>query len=174
VTDSPSGSRVEVLTEDEWPRLQSIRLTALGEDPSAFLNSHKDEEVFGEQEWRQEFSRGKWYILVSDDKEIGLLGVTRDGTGSEQKHYLEYLWINPGLRRGGMASTLLRRALVDLQASGVHAVWLYILDGNNPAMRLYQKFGFEKTDERVMLPDHPAGGEDLLKLLLDKPASSYS
>jgi len=174
VTDSPSGLRVEVLTEDEWPRLQSIRLTALREDPSAFLFSHEKELAYGEQEWRQEFSRGQWNIMVSDHEDIGLLGVTREEAMSEQECYLEYLWVARDFRRDGVASLLLRAVLARLRASGVHTVWLYILDGNDPAMQLYKSFGFKNTNERVELPDHAAGGEELLKLGLDEPESSYS
>jgi ribosomal protein S18 acetylase RimI-like enzyme len=163
--------RVEVLTEDEWPRLQSIRLAALHEDPVKFLFSHKEEAAYDPQRWRQEFSRGQWNIMVSDHKEIGLLGVTREEAMSEQECYLEYLWVASDFRRVGVASSLLRTVLARLQASGVHTVWLYILDGNEPAMRLYQRFGFQSTNERIELPDHPAGGEELLKLRLDEPES---
>jgi ribosomal protein S18 acetylase RimI-like enzyme len=165
---------VEVLAEDEWPRLQSIRLAALREDPSAFLNSHKEEATYGEQQWRQELSRGQWYIMVSGHKEIGLLGVTREGTMSEHKYYLEYLWVAPDFRQAGLASSLLRTALARLRASGVRTVWLYILDGNEQAMRLYRRFGFQSANTRLLLPDHPAGGEELLKLSLDEPESPYS
>jgi len=167
VTDSPSGLSVEVLAEDEWPRLQSIRLAALRQDPSAFLFSHEKEATYSEQEWRQEFSRGQWNIMVSDHEDIGLLGVTREDTMSEQECYLENLWIARDLRRDGLASLLLRTVLARLRASGVRTVWLYILDGNDAAMKLYQSFGFQSTDERVELPYHPAGGEELLKLNLD-------
>ena len=174
MTNSPSGLRVEVLTEDEWPRLQSIRLVALHEDPSVFLFSEEKEATYGEQEWRQEFSRGQWNIMVSDHEDIGLLGVTREETMSEQECFLEYLWIARGFRRDGVASLLLRKVLARLRASGVHTVWLYILDGNDPAMKLYQSFGFQSTNERVELPYHSAGGEELLKLSLDEPESPYS
>ena len=167
MTDSPSSLRVEVLIENEWPRLQSIRLTALREDRSAFLSSHEDEAAYGEQEWRQEFSRGQWNIMVADHKEIALLGVTREKTMSEQECYLEYLWVAPEFRRVGVGSLLLKTVLARLQASGVHTVWLYILDGNYRAMRLYQKFGFQSTNWRLLLPDHPAGGEGRMKLHLD-------
>jgi len=171
VTDSPSGLRVEVLTEDEWERLQSIRLTALLEDPSAFLFSHEKEAIYDEQEWRQEFSRGQWNIMVSDHKDIGLLGVTREEGLPEQECYLEYLWVAPRSRRDGGASLLLKTVLTRLQASGIRTVWLYILDGNDPAMQLYQRFGFKSANKRVELEDHPAGGEELLKLRLDEPES---
>ena len=174
MADSPSGLRAEVLTEDEWPRLQFIRLAALRQDPSTFLFSYGKEATYSEQEWRQEFSRGQWNIMVSDHREIGLLGVTREETMLEQECYLEYMWVAPEFRRVGVASSLLRAVLARLQASGVHTVRLYILDGNEPAMRLYQRFGFQSANERVELPDHTAGGEELLKLRLDEPESSYS
>ena len=167
MTDSPSSLRVEVLTENEWSRLQSIRLAALQEDPSAFLFSHKDEEAYDEQQWRQEFSRGQWNIMVADHKEIGLLGVTREETMSDQECYLEYLWVAPEFRRVGVGSLLLKTVLARLRTSGVRTVWLYILDGNYRAMRLYQKFGFQSTNERLLLPDHPAGGEERMRLQLD-------
>ena len=168
MTESPSGLRVEVLTEDEWERLQAIRLTALQEDPSVFLYSYDKEAAYKEPEWRQEFSRGQWNIMVSDhDEDIGLLGVTREEGMSAQECYLEYLWVASGSRRDGMASLLLKTVLARLQTSGVHTVWLYILDGNEPAMKLYQSLGFQSTNQRVLLPDHPAGGEELLKLHLD-------
>lgn len=167
MTHSPSSFRVEVLNENEWSRLQSIRLAALREDPSAFLFSHKDEAVYGEQQWRQEFSRGQWNIVVADHKEIGLLGVTREKTMSEQECYLEYLWVAPDFRRAGVGSLLLKTVLARLRASGVHTIWLYILDGNYRAMRLYQRFGFQSTNERLLLPDHPAGGEERMRLRLD-------
>ncbi len=174
MTDSPSGLRVEVLTEDEWPRLQSIRLVALHEDPSVFLFSHEKEATYGEQEWRQEFSRGQWNIMVSDHEDIGLLGVTREETMSEHECFLEYLWVAPDFRQAGLASSLLSTALARLRALGVRTVWLYILDGNEPAMRLYRRFGFRSANKRILLPDHPAGGEELLKLSLDEPESPYS
>jgi len=167
VTDSPSSLRVEVLTENEWPRLQSIRLAALREDPSVFLFSHEGEAAYGEQQWRQEFSRGQWNIMVADHKEIGLLGVTREKTMSEQECYLEYLWVAPEFRRVGVGSLLLKTVLARLRASGVDTVWLYILDGNYSAMRLYQRFGFQSTNWHLLLPDHPAGGEGRMKLHLD-------
>ena len=85
----------------------------------------------------------------------------------EQECYLEYLWVAPEFRRLGVGSLLLRTVLDRLRKSGVHTVWLYILNGNHAAMRFYQKFGFQSTNERELLPDHPAGSEERMKLRLD-------
>lgn len=166
VDDSPS-LRVEGLTADEWPRLRDIRLTALEEDPSAFLAHHDREAVFDEHRWREEFLRGQWNLMLADRKEIGLLGVTREDTTPPQECYLEYLWVASGFRQSGVGSILLRTVLDQLRDSGVHTVWLYILNGNHGAMRFYRRFGFERTNERHLLPGHPAGSEEGMRLQLD-------
>lgn len=166
MADSPTSLWVEVLNENEWARLRDVRLSALQDDPTAFLASYEREVAYGERRWRQEFSRGEWNIMRADDKEIGLLGVTREPTMSSRECYLEYLWVAPDFRRSGVGALLLRTVLDRLRDSGVHTVWLYILDGNQDAMRLYQRFGFQSTNERQLLPDHPAGSEERMKLRL--------
>ena len=162
----PTDFRVEVLTENDWPRLQEIRLAALKEHPQGFLASHEREAAYDERRWRQEFFRGEWNIMLAGDQEIGLLGVTREPGMPSQECYLEYLWVAPGFRRSGVASVLLRTVLDRLRDSGVHTAWLYILDGNERARRLYQRFGFQSTNERQELPDHPAGSEERMRLRL--------
>jgi ribosomal protein S18 acetylase RimI-like enzyme len=169
VANSPSSLRVDILPEHEWSRLRSIRLTALHDDPAAFLSNHKDEAAFGEQQWREEFSRGQWNVMVGDDQEIGLLGVTREPTMPKEECYLEYLWVAPEFRRDGVGSLLLRTVLNRLRDSGGRTVWLYILDGNEVAMHLYKRFGFQNANERQLLPYHQAGGEELMKLQLGLP-----
>lgn len=164
---SPTSLRVQTLTEDDWPRLRDIRLSALQDYPAAFLSSFQRETGYNEQRWREEFSRGAWNILLADDKDVGLLGVTREQAMPRQECYLEYLWVAPGFRRSGAASMLLRTVLTGLRDSGVRTVWLYILNGNHVAMNLYQKFGFQHTNESQELPNHPAGSEHRMKLRLD-------
>jgi ribosomal protein S18 acetylase RimI-like enzyme len=166
VADSPSSLTVKKLTENEWPRLKEIRLAALQDDPSSFLSNHKREVTYDEQQWREEFSRGEWNIMLVGDKGIGLLGVTREKKTPAEECYLEYLWIARDSRRTGLGSTLLRTVLDNLRGAGVETVWLYILNGNHGALRFYQRFGFERTNERHLLPDHPAGSEEGMKLRL--------
>jgi ribosomal protein S18 acetylase RimI-like enzyme len=166
VVGSPTSFTVEMLTENEWPRLRDMRLAALLDDPAAFLARYEREAAYDEPRWRQEFSRGEWNVMLADDKEIGHLGVTREPGMPPQECYLEYMWVAPAFRRSGVGSMLLRTVLDRLEGEGVHTVWLFILDGNKPAMRLYQRFGFQRTNERQPLPDHPAGSEERMRLRL--------
>jgi ribosomal protein S18 acetylase RimI-like enzyme len=167
VTGSPISFRVNVLTENDWARLRDIRLTALWADPAAFLSSYKTELTFAEQQWREQFSRGEWHVMRAGALDVGLIGVTREPDTPARECYLEYLWVAREFRRRGVATLLLRAVLDRLSDSGVQTVWLYILDGNDPAMRLYQRFGFQSTHERQELPDHPAGSEERMRLRLN-------
>src|SRR5437879_1189763 len=66
--------RVEVLTGDEWFRLRDIRLSALKEHPQAFLSSFALQATYNEGQWRAEFSRGEWTVVVANDRTVGLIG----------------------------------------------------------------------------------------------------
>jgi ribosomal protein S18 acetylase RimI-like enzyme len=166
VVGAPINFSVKVLTEDEWPVLRDIRLSALEDSPQAFLSSFAHEVAYNEGRWRREFVRGEWAVAVAADQVIGLLGATRESAMPSHECYLEYLWVWPETRRSGVASMLLRTALDRLRDSGVRTVWLWILDGNDSAMRLYQGFGFQSTNERQRLPADPARSEERLRLSL--------
>ena len=163
--------RVDVLAETDWPKLRKIRLTALNADPPAFLSNHDSEAAFTERRWRQEFSRGEWHVMVAvgrlhRSRSVGLVGVTREPDMPSQECYLEYLWVARGFRRSGVASLLLRTVLDRLRDSGVRTVWLWILTGNDPALRLYEQFGFRSTNERQALPGDPTRSEERMELRL--------
>ena len=158
--------RVEVLTENDWPRLRSIRLSALRDDPLAFLSNYESEAAYDEQRWRREFSRGEWNVMLANDRDVGLVGATREPGTPPHECHLEFLWIAPGSRRAGVATTLLRTVLDRLRDSGVRMVWLWILNGNDPALHLYEQFGFQSTNERQPLPDDPARSEERMRLRL--------
>jgi ribosomal protein S18 acetylase RimI-like enzyme len=161
-----TGFRVDVLTEDDWHRLRSIRLTALWDDPLAFLATYEREVAYTEQRWRQEFSRGEWSVVLASDQDVGLVGATTEPEMPPHECHLEFLWVAPGYRRTGGATMLLRTVLDRLRDSGVRTVWLWILNGNDPALRLYEQFGFRSTNERQALPDDPTRSEERMKLQL--------
>ena len=151
-------------------RLRDVRLTALNADPAAFLSSYETEAAYDEQRWRREFTRGEWHVVITGDPGkdpgVGLIGVTRVPGMSSRECYLEYFWVAAQVRGAGVGSLLLRTVLDRLRDSGVHTVWLWILNGNDDAMRLYRRFGFQRTNERQPLQDDPERSEEKLRLRL--------
>jgi ribosomal protein S18 acetylase RimI-like enzyme len=158
--------RVEVLTENDWHRLRDIRLSALSDDPMAFLATYEDEAAYDEHRWRREFARGEWNVMCASGQDVGLVGATTEPGMPPHERHLEFLWIAPASRRAGAATMLLRTVLDRLRDSGVRTVWLWILNGNDPALSLYQQFGFQSTNERQPLPDDPARTEERMRLRL--------
>jgi len=112
----------------------------LRESPQAFLSSHSEEEAFEEQKWRAEFMRGEWTVEMRNDEPIALVGVTREQGTPPDECYLEYMWVSPGFRRRGVATDLIETVLRCLLNRGFVTIWLWVLDGNEPARRLYEKW----------------------------------
>lgn len=157
-------SDIEILARDEWHRLRDIRLSALHESPHAFLSTYEREEAYTEDHWRAEFIRGDWNIGIREGGPVSLLGATREPATPAYQCYLEYLWVSPECRRSGVAFSMLSIVLDRLRASGVQTAFLWVLDGNAAATRLYKRCGFASTNHRQPLAAHPGRSEERMRL----------
>lgn len=156
-----------MLGKTEWNILRDARLAALQDSPASFLSTYEAEVSYDEKRWRDEFIRGAWIVLVTGDGGIdGLVGVTQADDIGENDRYLEYLWVSSHMRRSGNAMNLLQEAFSFLKAESIKTVWLWILDGNGPARRLYEKCGFASTGERQPLKADPSRSEERMRLTL--------
>ena len=161
---------IKVLTAAKWTTLRDIRLAALDESPQAFLSTHKREISWGEEQWIAEFDRGDWSIGFIDDQAVSLLGATRTPKTPSHECYLEYLWVAPGHRRSKVAYRMLAFTCDRLRALGVQTAFLYVLDGNDAAMRLYKRAGFTSAREPEPLEEYPGRSEELLQRRLSPAA----
>lgn len=66
---------------------------------------------------------------------------------------------SPVFRRQGVAARLLRLVLERAAAAGFEAAWLEVRAGNEAAIALYERFGFEKV---ALRPGYYPDGEDAL------------
>jgi len=166
--------QIKVLTPDDWDVLRTIRLTALDESPDMFLSTYTQEEEYDSSRWRGEFRRGDWYVATIDgtadsaspDEPVGVLGITREPSTPAGQCFLEYLWVAPELRRLGVAFTMVRLVLDQLKPAGVRTVFLWVLDGNDSAMRLYKRLGFVSGNVINPLEARPGRSEELMQLHL--------
>jgi ribosomal protein S18 acetylase RimI-like enzyme len=154
---------IKLLVPDEWPMLQDIRLMALKESPDAFLATYDSERGFDEARWRAEFSRGEWYIGLDRGRPVSLLGCTREGQTPPSECYLEYLWVSPEARHSNMAFYLLSNVVERLRGAGLRTAFLWVMDGNDAAMRLYRRVGFVSSNHRQPLVTRPGRTEELMQ-----------
>ena len=161
---------IKLLTPDHWRTLRKIRLSALRESPDVFLSSYKKEREYDEPRWRTEFARGDWYVgmikVRSANKQVGIAGVTREIGTPVHQCFLEYIWVTPEFRRQGVAFNMINEILDRLKLSGVQTVFLWVLDGNGAAMRLYELLGFVSCNHRQPLEELPGRTEELMQLHL--------
>jgi ribosomal protein S18 acetylase RimI-like enzyme len=80
------------------------------------------------------------------------------------------MWVTPGHRESGIAYDMLIFTFGRLQAIGVRTAFLYVLDGNDAAMRLYKRAGFTSANEPEPLADCPGRSEELLQRSLSPAA----
>lgn len=135
-----------------------------------FLSDYKSEKKLDNSRWRTEFERGDWYVGVAetgpDDVPIGMLGITREPTTPGDECFMEYLWVAPEHRCHGIAFEMLNQVLERLKRSGIRTVFLWVLDGNDGATRLYKRLGFVSCNVRQPLADRPGRSEELMQLNL--------
>lgn len=158
---------IELLTADQWEILRRVRLEALRQAPDSFLARYEDEEKFEEARWRAEFDRGQWSVGSYRRRRVSLLGSTREKHTPWSECFLEYLWVSPEWRYRGLGSSMLVHAIERLRKEGVRTAFLWVLDGNDTAVRLYRRVGFVSANHRQPLPDRPGRSEELMRLDLD-------
>jgi GNAT superfamily N-acetyltransferase len=157
---------IKMLDPGEWRVLRDIRLSALKESPEAFLATYDQEKEYDEARWRAEFGRCDWHIGCENGKAISLLGCTRENYPPASAPYLEYLWVSPDARRQGMAFDLLSHVLDRLRTFGVRMAYLWVLDGNDAAVRLYRRAGFVSSNHSQPLAARPGRREEMMQLEL--------
>lgn len=161
---------VKVLAPNDWDALREIRLTALSESPEMFLSVYAQEAGYDDSKWHDEFVRGDWYVGVitpqSPDKLVSVLGITREPDTPAHHRFLEYVWVAPEFRRRGIAFAMIKEVLGRLHPAGVRTVFLWVLDGNETATRLYKRIGFESCNYSQPLAARPGRAEELMRISL--------
>jgi len=155
---------IKMLDPDEWTVLRDIRLSALKESPDAFLALYEDEKEYDEAFWRSEFDRCDWHIGSENGTAISLLGCIKENYLPDSARYLEYLWVAPEARCRGVAFDLVRYVVERLRAAGVRVAYLWVLDGNDAAVRLYRRVGFVSSNHSQPLASRPGRHEEKMQL----------
>ena len=81
------------------------------------------------------------HVWEEDGKIVGFTNLSRQGT--TDVWYVSCVGFSPGYRRRGIARQLVSASLDLVRARGGRLVLLDVIDGNDPAYRLYQSLGFE-------------------------------
>jgi GNAT superfamily N-acetyltransferase len=141
------------IRERDWQRLRDVRLRALGQDPAAFIETHRNASTFPEERWRERATPGERqasFAYERDDRFDGL--VSAFVADDPETVFLVAMWVAPELRGTGAARELVQSVLEWARTRGAARVALSV-EGDNPrAARLYEKCGFVETTDPPAFP----------------------
>lgn len=101
-------------------------------------------EQFVREFHRDEFERSQPNIIVWDGRDIGTVEVVRE----KSEWVLTRFYLLPEFQGQGIGSVLMRQVILEAEEAGL-PIRLRVLK-NNPARRLYERFGFVVVDETEM------------------------
>ncbi|MCP9946011.1 GNAT family N-acetyltransferase [Streptomyces somaliensis] len=144
---------LHIITSDDWPLWQEIRVAALTDAPHAFKARLADWHRGGQEQWRARLAIPGSYNVVAlqGGLPVGMVrGVPGDGETSE----LRSLWVSPEARGNGVGDQLIEAVTTWALRSGSTTLKLAVIPGNGSATALYQRNGFIATGELGdLLPD---------------------
>jgi GNAT superfamily N-acetyltransferase len=140
---------IQRLRADQWPLLRELRLAALRDAPAAFGQSIENALAQPDDEWisaarsASAGDRRAWFVALLDGRAVGLVQARRR---LPHDCLVFSMWVAPRARRAGAGRALLEA--VDTWAGrwGARRVVLWVIAGNDAAMRFYLDIGFEPLE----------------------------
>lgn len=94
------------------------------------------------ERWLEDLAGGPDLAAWYDGDVVGHATLVPDGVGG----YELAIFVLQGYQDAGIGTALLRTLLGRAQAAGIEQVWLTVERWNRPAVRIYERAGFETTD----------------------------
>ena len=137
---------IERINPTQWRLLRDLRLSALLDSPDAFGQSYEDAVGQPDAEWKQTAEaashgdRRVWFIGRNESGEA--VGIVQARRRPPDDCLLFSMWVAPSARRSGAGRALVQ-AVSDWGVSwGATRVVLWVVAGNEAAMRFYERIGF--------------------------------
>ena len=164
---------LRVLTPDDWPAWRELRLAALAEAPQAFGSRLADWQGEGdrEQRWRDRLGiPGSFNVIaLLTGQPAGMAsGVPAEDSGGAAE--LISMWVSPAARGRGVGDRLVRAVEDWARQAGAGVLKLAVTEGNDNAIALYRRCGFDDTGELGdLMPDGVRREHVMAKSLTSRP-----
>jgi ribosomal protein S18 acetylase RimI-like enzyme/ketosteroid isomerase-like protein len=166
---NPVPYEVRRIRLGEGDRLRALRLQALSEAPGAFSSTYASDSARPADFWAEAaraHSHGygsATFVADAGGEWVGLCGGARS-EGPGRTVQLVSMWVAPACRQSGLGRRLVEEALNWAQQGGAAEVELWVTRGNEAAISLYRKMGFETTGNYQSLPSDPCRHEQRMVL----------
>ena len=159
---------IKLLTEDDWRLWKSIRLEALKNMPEAFGSSFEEELGLLDIDFQKTLNQNNIFAVFQNDEIFGCVAFAcLHMNKMKHKGILWGMYIRPEYRGKGAADSLLKTVIL-FAKSKVTQLHLTCVTNNNPAVKFFQRNGFEiyGTEPRALKIDMQYYDELLMVLML--------
>jgi GNAT superfamily N-acetyltransferase len=143
--------RFEQLTQDEGPRLRSIRLRALQDAPDAFGTTFEQASANSDEVWAKQVVDLPTFVAVEGGRDVAMVRCARD-QHSADTGWLLSMWVAPEFRRAHVGAVLIDLVVAWARANGISRLVLDVADLNAPAIALYEAKGFIPNGKSGSMP----------------------
>lgn len=152
MTDRLTGGDVRFtvrrLEPHEWQRFRELRLEALADAPSAFITTIEQARAAPEAHWRERIAASPHFLAEAGGQAAGIaVGFMHDGTPE-----LVGMWVKPWARGAGAVQVLLEAVGGWAAEEGHTELVLWVVAGNERAVRAYSRHGFVHTGRSQLVP----------------------
>ncbi|MHB9286015.1 N-acetyltransferase family protein [Halobacteriales archaeon Cl-PHB] len=160
---------IRTATEDDTDAISRIAEQAWKRDYPDILSRDTAEESvndwYAPKRIAEELGRSWTELLVAERDEAVVAFAHADV--DDQSAYILRLYVHPEHRREGVGRELLEQTCDALSKRGVDRIYAVVLAENEPGNAFYDRFGFEREDER----ETTIGGESYPenKYVLERP-----
>lgn len=95
----------------------------------------------------------RWIVVDGDQAGFVLFGLEAHRFLPRINGMIYELYIEPQFRRKGIAQTVARQVIQELQAQSPAKIQLEVMEGNRAAAALWVSLGFRKVSERYVLAE---------------------
>jgi ribosomal protein S18 acetylase RimI-like enzyme len=140
--------KIRRLTPTDAIAYRRLRLRGLRQSPLAFGSSYAEEAKYplAVFETRLQPSASKWaFGAFAGEQLVGVVTLIRDGKPKTKHNASIYgMYVERKMRRNGLGRRLLHRAIETARRMrGLRQVRLAVVEGNRPALHLYERAGFK-------------------------------
>ena len=150
VTTSRGIVTIRLGTEEDAPAYRDLRLEALCNHPEAFSSDYETGLAKPMSYWTKRLrfddpdNGVRLYFAVHDELLIGMCGITHTDA-PKQKHsaYIVSMYVRPEWRGLRIAEELIDACLERGRVHGIQIAKLGVTTTNGPAIRCYERCGFQ-------------------------------
>ncbi|MBP0581744.1 GNAT family N-acetyltransferase [Labrys sp. LIt4] len=149
---------------------RAIRLDALATAPEAFGSTHATESARPLAAFAERLSQAVVFGAYMGDQIVGMAGYRRqDGLKDRHKGEVWGVYVAPRWRGQGVAGALMT-AVIEAARGEVEQLLLAVVDGNDGALALYRRLGFEVygVEPRALKTGNRYLDEALMVLFLER------